>query len=127
MKGFFTTKRVVIGLVATALVAASATGVAIFLKDDGEASAAQEQDMVERIDNSNLPVTGNDETDNGDVNSEQNNDIEIPTTPAEGETETERTTTQTGINPITREEIEERVEETTIFEDRKVQEDLNLS
>ena len=62
MKGkFLNTKNVVIGLVSLVLIGASATGVTVFLKDRGEASAAQEQVQ-------NLPVTGNDNS----VNQVQN-------------------------------------------------------
>lgn len=56
MKGkFLNTKNVVIGLVSLVLIGASATGVTVFLKNRGEAAAAQEENQVQ-----NLPTTGND-------------------------------------------------------------------
>lgn len=57
-KKFLNTKNVVIGLVSLVLIGASATGVAVFLKDRGEAAAA-EQEQVQ-----NLPATGRGEDNN---------------------------------------------------------------
>ena len=101
MKGkFLNTKNVVIGLVSLVLIGASATGVTVFLKNRGEAAAAQEENQVQ-----NLPTTGND----NQVNQGQNNSgnvIENPTNPetpvtpvnptTPGTTSTEQNQTTTG-------------------------------
>ena len=60
-KSFLNKKNIVIGLISCILIGASATGVTIFLKDNGEAAAAQQQQQ-EPI--QNLTVTGNDVDEN---------------------------------------------------------------
>ena len=57
-KKFLNTKNVVIGLVSLVLIGASATGVTIFLKDRGEAAAAEQKQVQ------NLPATGREENNN---------------------------------------------------------------
>ena len=132
MKGkFLNTKNVVIGLVSLVLIGASATGVTVFLKNRGEAAAAQEQVQ-------NLPTTGND----NQVNQGQNNSgnvIENPTNPetpvtpvdptTPGTTTPGSTTTRpsTGTTTPSREEISQGIEETIRKEKQKVFEDLRLS
>ena len=85
MKGkFLNTKNVVIGLVSLVLIAASVTGVTVFLKNRGQAEAAGEQVQ-------NLPATGRKEQDNNQVQNpgttenpdNQNGGTEIPGTPVE--------------------------------------------
>ena len=85
MKGkFLNTKNVVIGLVSLVLIAASVTGVTVFLKNRGQAEAAGEQVQ-------NLPATGREEQDNNQVQNpgttenpdNQNGGTEIPGTPVE--------------------------------------------
>lgn len=145
MKGkkFLNTKNVVIGLVSCVLIGASATGVTIFLKDRGEAAAAQQQGPIE-----NLPVTGSDEENNNQVGEntvapEENTVVpEVPTTPgADGEETTDETEgTPEGTTGVTagtasgttgttpsEEEIIAGITETTVYEERKVFEDLELS
>ena len=134
MKGkFLNTKNVVIGLVSLVLIGASATGVTVFLKNRGEAAAAQEENQVQ-----NLPTTGND----NQVNQGQNNSgnvIENPTNPetsvtpvdptTPGTTTPGSTTTRpsTGTTTPSREEISQGIEETIRKEKQKVFEDLRLS
>ena len=134
MKGkFLNTKNVVIGLVSLVLIGASATGVTVFLKNRGEAAAAQEENQVQ-----NLPTTGND----NQVNQGQNNSgnvIENPTNPetpvtpvnptTPGTTTPGSTTTSpsTGTTTPSREEISQGIEETIRKEKQKVFEDLRLS
>ena len=134
MKGkFLNTKNVVIGLVSLVLIGASATGVTVFLKNRGEAAAAQEENQVQ-----NLPTTGND----NQVNQGQNNSgnvIENPTNPetpvtpvnptTPGTTTPGSTTTRpsTGTTTPSREEISQEIEETVRIERQKVFEDLQLS
>ena len=134
MKGkFLNTKNVVIGLVSLVLIGASATGVTVFLKNRGEAAAAQEENQVQ-----NLPTTGND----NQVNQGQNNSgnvIENPTNPeppvtpvnptTPGTTTPGSTTTSpsTGTTTPSREEISQEIEETVRIERQKVFEDLQLS
>ena len=134
MKGkFLNTKNVVIGLVSLVLIGASATGVTVFLKNRGEAAAAQEENQVQ-----NLPTTGND----NQVNQGQNNSgnvIENPTNPetlvtpvnptTPGTTTPGSTTTSpsTGTTTPSREEISQGIEETVRIERQKVFEDLQLS
>ena len=85
MKGkFLNTKNVVIGLVSLVLIAASVTGVTVFLKNRGQAEAAGEQVQ-------NLPATGREEQDNNQVQNpgttenpdNQNGGTEIPGIPVE--------------------------------------------
>ena len=127
MKGkFLNTKNVVIGLVSLVLIGASATGVTVFLKNRGEAAAAQEENQVQ-----NLPTTGND----NQVNQGQNNSgnvIENPTNPetsvtpvdptTPGTTTPGSTTTRpsTGTTTPSREEISQGIEETIRKEKQKV-------
>ena len=134
MKGkFLNTKNVVIGLVSLVLIGASATGVTVFLKDRGEASAAQEQVQ-------NLPVTGNDNSANqvqNTVNPNENGNnvagdnttgiitpVE-PTTPGNTTSTTPGTTTRPGTRPSTGETTTGTIE----YEGRtiKVSDDLKLS
>ena len=134
MKGkFLNTKNVVIGLVSLVLIGASATGVTVFLKDRGEASAAQEQVQ-------NLPVTGNDNSVNHDQNtvnpSENGNNVAgdnttgiitpvEPITPGNTTSTTPGTTTRPGTRPSTGETTTGTIE----YEGRtiKVSDDLKLS
>ena len=134
MKGkFLNTKNVVIGLVSLVLIGASATGVTVFLKDRGEASAAQEQVQ-------NLPVTGNDNSVNHDQNtvnpSENGNNVAgdnttgiitpvEPITPENTTSTTPGTTTRPGTRPSTGETTTGTIE----YEGRtiKVSDDLKLS
>ena len=129
MKGkFLNTKNVVIGLVSLVLIGASATGVTVFLKNRGEAAAAQEENQVQ-----NLPTTGND----NQVNQGQNNsgnvienptNPETPVTPVNPTTPGSRTTRpSTGTTTPSREEISQGIEETIRKEKQKVFEDLRLS
>ena len=129
MKGkFLNTKNVVIGLVSLVLIGASATGVTVFLKNRGEAAAAQEENQVQ-----NLPTTGND----NQVNQGQNNSgnvIENPTNPETPVTPVNPTTPgstttrpSTGTTTPSREEISQGIEETIRKEKQKVFEDLQLS
>ena len=129
MKGkFLNTKNVVIGLVSLVLIGASATGVTVFLKNRGEAAAAQEENQVQ-----NLPTTGND----NQVNQGQNNSgnvIENPTNPETPVTPVDPTTPgstttrpSTGTTTPSREEISQGIEETIRKEKQKVFEDLRLS
>lgn len=134
MKGkFLNTKNVVIGLVSLVLIGASATGVTVFLKDRGEASAAQEQVQ-------NLPVTGNDNSANqvqNTVNPNENGNnvagdnttgiitpVE-PITPGNTTSTTPGTTTRPGTRPSTGETTTGTIE----YEGRtiKVSDDLKLS
>ena len=132
-KKFLNTKNVVIGLVSLVLIGASATGVAVFLKDRGEAAAA-EQEQVQ-----NLPATGREENNNQTdenitIPSENNTTVDntqIPTEPSttEGATPGETTrpgTTGTTTRPRTEEAVA-GIEETVRIEERKVFEDLKLS
>ncbi len=132
-KKFLNTKNVVIGLVSLVLIGASATGVAVFLKDRGEAAAA-EQEQVQ-----NLPATGrgedNNQTgENTTIPSENNttgDNTQIPTEPSTTEGATPGETTRPGTTgTTTRSRTEEAVagiEETVRIEERKVFEDLKLS
>lgn len=132
-KKFLNTKNVVIGLVSLVLIGASATGVAVFLKDRGEAAAA-EQEQVQ-----NLPATGrgedNNQTgENTTIPSENNttgDNTQIPTEPSTTEGTTPGETTRPGATgTTTRPRTEEAVagiEETVRIEERKVFEDLKLS
>ena len=131
-KKFLNTKNVVIGLVSLVLIGASATGVTIFLKDRGEAAAA-EQEQVQ-----NLPATGreenNNQTDENTTIPSENNttgdNTQIPTEPSTTEGATPSETTRPGTTGTTRPRTEEAVagiEETVRIEERKVFEDLKLS
>ena len=132
-KKFLNTKNVVIGLVSLVLIGASATGVAVFLKDRGEAAAA-EQEQVQ-----NLPATGREEDnnqtgENTTIPSENNttgDNTQIPTEPSTTEGATPGATTRPGTTgTTTRPRTEEAVagiEETVRIEERKVFEDLKLS
>ena len=132
-KKFLNTKNVVIGLVSLVLIGASATGVAVFLKDRGEAAAA-EQEQVQ-----NLPATGrgedNNQTgENTTIPSENNttgDNTQKPTEPSTTEGATPGETTRPGTTgTTTRSRTEEAVagiEETVRIEERKVFEDLKLS
>ena len=133
-RNFLNTKNIVIGLVSLVLIGASATGVTVFLKNRGEAEAAQEQVQ-------NLPTTGNDnqEQNNPGTPAENPSDPEIPGTPVEpttpGTTTPVEPTTpgSTTTRPSTstttpsREEISQGIEETVRIERQKVFEDLQLS
>ncbi len=125
MKKILTPKKIIIGLATIGLVAASATGVTLFLKDDGEASAAEQQGNVTEINQNNLPVTGN-EIENNDPNGNtvdpNGNVVDLNGNTTDGGNSTSGTT-----GTISREEVLERVEETTITEERKVLENLNIS
>ena len=143
-KKFFNTKNVIIGIISIVLIAASATGVTIFLKDRGEASAAQ-QEQVE-----NLPVTGNEgnesndnqiannseeePSDGSETSEEPNQDAETPeetTTPnGENQTTPEGTSdeaTEGGTTTNTPDGTNTGIIETVITQERKVFEDLQLS
>ena len=133
-RNFLNTKNIVIGLVSLVLIGASATGVTVFLKNRGEAEAAQEQVQ-------NLPTTGNDnqEQNNPGTPAENPNAPEIPGTPVEpttpGTTTPVEPTTpgstttrpSTGTTTPSREEISQEIEETVRIERQKVFEDLQLS
>ena len=133
-RNFLNTKNIVIGLVSLVLIGASATGVTVFLKNRGEAEAAQEQVQ-------NLPTTGNDnqEQNNPGTPAENPSDPEIPGTPVEpttpGTTTPVEPTTpgstttrpSTGTTTPSREEISQGIEETVRIERQKVFEDLQLS
>lgn len=133
-RNFLNTKNIVIGLVSLVLIGASATGVTVFLKNRGEAEAAQEQVQ-------NLPTTGNDnqEQNNSGTPEENPSDPEIPGTPVEpttpGTTTPVEPTTpgstttrpSTGTTTPSREEISQGIEETVRIERQKVFEDLQLS
>ena len=146
-KSFLNKKNLVIGLISCILIGASATGVTIFLKDNGEAAAAGQQEPIQ-----NLPVTGNDvdennqEEQNTDAPAENsetpsNVDGEETSTDGTGEesstdgTEDEEGTSTIPSDPITttpggtpsEEEIIAGITETTIEQERKVYEDLKLS
>lgn len=134
MKGkFLNTKNVIIGLISCVLIGASVAGVTIFLKDNGEAEAAQATGTE-----NTLPVTGNDEESNNQAG-ETNNQEENNENPVEengenneiDETEGENNTSNgnssnTGTRP-TEQEIVAGITETTVLEERKVFEDLKLS
>ena len=132
-KKFLNTKNVVIGLVSLVLIGASATGVAVFLKDRGEAAAA-EQEQVQ-----NLPATGRGEDNNQtgenttipSENKTTGDNTQIPTEPSTTEGATPGETTRPGATgTTTRPRTEEAVagiEETVRIEERKVFEDLKLS
>ncbi len=128
-RNFLNTKNIIIGLVSLVLIGASATGVTVFLKNRGEAEAAQEQVQ-------NLPTTGNDNQgqNNPGTPAENPNAPEIPGTPVEPTTPVETTTPgstttrpSTGITTPSREEISQGIEETIKKEKQKVFEDLRLS
>ena len=133
-RNFLNTKNIIIGLVSLVLIGASATGVTVFLKNRGEAEAAQEQVQ-------NLPTTGNDnqEQNNPGTPAENPSDPEIPGTPVEpttpGTTTPVEPTTpgstttrpSTGTTTPSREEISQGIEETVRIERQKVFEDLQLS
>ena len=136
MKGkFLNTKNVVIGLVSLVLIAASVTGVTVFLKNRGQAEAAGEQIQ-------NLPATGREEQDNNQVQNpgtvedpnNQGNNTEIPGTPVEpttpntnpGTTTPNQTTGGTTTNPGGN-NTTTGIEETVRIERQKVFEDLQLS
>ena len=133
-RNFLNTKNIVIGLVSLVLIGASATGVTVFLKNRGEAEAAQEQVQ-------NLPTTGNDNQgqNNPGTPAENPSDPEIPGTPVEpttpGTTTPVEPTTpgstttrpSTGTTTPSREEISQGIEETVRIERQKVFEDLQLS
>lgn len=139
MKGkFLNAKNAVIGIISCALIGASATGIAVFLKDRGETEAAQQQGMVE-----NLPVTGNDSEGNQVEGNVSDENVIVPENqvPAEDEnsqegetsenenTESPETTTGTilgGTTPSSN-EIIEGITETTVLAEKKVFEDLKLS
>jgi len=127
MKGkrFFAKRNVVIGLVATALIAASATGVTIFLKDDGEASAAEQQNIPAISGESNLPVTGN-EVNNDNMAGENPIQPNEPGSSGDESTTDEQGTTTGGRTPST-EEIIAGIEETIVMEDRQILDELTLS
>ena len=131
-KKFLNTKNVVIGLVSLVLIGASATGVTIFLKDRGEAAAAEQKQVQ------NLPATGreenNNQTDENTTIPSENNttgdNTQIPTEPSTTEGATPSETTRPGTTGTTRPRTEEAVagiEETVRIEERKVFEDLKLS
>ena len=133
-RNFLNTKNIVIGLVSLVLIGASATGVTVFLKNRGEAEAAQEQVQ-------NLPTTGNDNQgqNNPGTPAENPSNPEMPGTPVEpttpGTTTPVEPTTpgstttrpSTGITTPSREEISQGIEETIRKEKQKVFEDLQLS
>ena len=133
-RNFLNTKNIVIGLVSLVLIGASATGVTVFLKNRGEAEAAQEQVQ-------NLPTTGNDnqEQNNPGTPAENPSDPEIPGTPVEPTTHGTTTPVEpttpgstttrpsTGTTTPSREEISQGIEETVRIERQKVFEDLQLS
>ena len=128
-RNFLNTKNIIIGLVSLVLIGASATGVTVFLKNRGEAEAAQEQVQ-------NLPTTGNDNQgqNNPGTPAENPNAPEIPGTPVEPTTPVETTTPgstttrpSTGITTPSREEISQGIEKTIKKEKQKVFEDLRLS
>ena len=128
-RNFLNTKNIIIGLVSLVLIGASATGVTVFLKNRGEAEAAQEQVQ-------NLPTTGNDNQgqNNPGTPAENPNAPEIPGTPVEPTTPVETTTPgstttrpSTEITTPSREEISQGIEETIKKEKQKVFEDLRLS
>ena len=131
-KKFLNTKNVVIGLVSLVLIGASATGVTIFLKDRGEAAAAEQKQVQ------NLPATGreenNNQTDENTTIPSENNttgdNTQIPTEPSTTEGATPSETTRPGTTGTTRPRTEEAVagiEETVRIEERKVFEELKLS
>ena len=129
-KKFLNTKNVVIGLVSLVLIGASATGVTVFLKNRGEAAAAQEENQVQ-----NLPTTGNDTQSGNQVENpgttENPGEQIIPVEPnTQDETtqgETTRPGTTTSSAGTSREEAVAGIEETVITERQKVFEDLQLS
>ena len=76
MRGKFTTKTIIIAVIALLVLAAAVTATVVFLKDSGEAAAAQEQDLLDAIqpnedsqersddttkDGENLPELGDEE------------------------------------------------------------------
>ncbi len=141
-------KYIVMAIALVALLAATVTGVTLFLKDDGEVSATQDGNLPSDI---NSSTTQSGETQNGneqaDGESSQINEGNEQTEPGEttnqesGDTEgdniTEGTTGSTtsgttstgttqGRNP-TRDEILNNIKETVVLEDKKVYEGLSLS
>ena len=135
-------KYIVMAVALVALLAATVTGVTLFLKDDGEVSATQEGILPSET-NPNLtqPSETQDDNEQGgeDGESSQINEGNEQTQPGEtiDGTTTEETTgsatsgttstgTTQGRNP-TRDEILDNIEETVVLEDRKVFEGLSLS
>ena len=74
-KKFFNVKNIIIVIISCILIGASATGVAVFLKDRGEADAVQ-QGPIE-----NLPVTGNNEENDNQIGESTNTNDENLTKP----------------------------------------------
>lgn len=89
MRGKFTTKTIIIAVITLFVLIAAVTGTVVFLKDSGEASAAQEQEIINDIqqdkieensddtvkEEQNLPELGNEDeqNDNNEGNTNNNN------------------------------------------------------
>ncbi len=111
MLGNLSKKTIAVGVLITVLLATAVAGTVIFLKDSGEATAAmQEKQNV-------LPVTGENNNDIEEIDSENTGDS------LENETNTE-ITNDTYIPTVSTEELPEAG--TEIIE-RKISEDLQLS
>ncbi len=125
---FFRARNIIIIIISIILLAASVAGITIFLKDKGEAEAA-EQGLIDK-----LPVAGNNEENNGtgENNSESGENVVEPVTPGTQGTSSNSTpsgttggSSQSGT--LTEEEILSGITETVVEQERKVYEDLKLS
>ncbi len=125
-KKFFNIRNIIIILISIILIAASATGIVIYLNDRGEAEAATEYSQVER-----LPETGNNDQTEESVTPEEKNVTpgeenvteEIETSDSEENNNVEAT----GGTTYSEEEITQEITETVVEVERKVYEDLELS
>jgi len=119
MKGKLSTKTIIIAIITIVLLAVAATGTVLFLKDSGEAAAAEEQNV--------LPVAGND-NEAGD-STEQS--VENEGTNPETSTELEQTENESGeVTATTPSQttgiLTEEPEATTVEQERVVSEETTL-
>jgi len=138
-KKFWSAKKIMIIIISCILIGATVTGVAVFLKDRGQAEAVSDGNQVE-----NLPGTGNDgenaNTPGENAADGENGEVVKPETPgtegttsggstssSSGTSSSGASSTQPGIGGAEEDEIIAGITETTVTQERKVFEDLKLS
>ena len=114
---FLNAKNIIIGIIALILIGVSVAGVAIYLNDKGEATAATEQGDVE-----NLPTTGNNAENTNPAGEDENKEGENQKVPTVSGGHNNQ-----GTGTPTTEEIIEGIEGTVVEQERKLYEDLKLS
>jgi hypothetical protein len=109
MRGKFTTKTIIIAIIALLVLAAAVTATVVFLKDTGEAAAAQEQELLDGIqkeksqeksddttkEGENLPELGDEEERINQSNKGNENSSNTLEEPAPSTVERERVVSET--------------------------------